>query len=73
MDIRRVKLQEREADDSPPSSAEVRECLELYFHFPNMPSWRGAQFKQKKKSTGTSLPLPSMLFYILRESYQNKG
>jgi hypothetical protein len=24
----------READHSPPSSADVKECLELYFHFP---------------------------------------
>jgi hypothetical protein len=32
----------READHSPPSSAEVKECLELYLHSPNTPSWRGA-------------------------------
>jgi hypothetical protein len=30
------------ADHSPPSSAEVKECVELYLHFPNMPSWCGA-------------------------------
>jgi hypothetical protein len=29
----------------PPSSAEVKECVELYLHFPNTPSWRGAWFK----------------------------
>jgi hypothetical protein len=33
----------READHSPPSSAEVKEYVELYLHSPNMPSWRGAQ------------------------------
>jgi hypothetical protein len=33
----------READHSPPSSAEVKECVELYFHSSNTPSWRGAQ------------------------------
>jgi hypothetical protein len=33
----------READHSPPSSAEVKEWVELYLHSPNMPSWRGAQ------------------------------
>jgi hypothetical protein len=33
----------READHSPPSSAEVREWVELYFHSPNTPSRRGAQ------------------------------
>jgi hypothetical protein len=33
----------READHSPPSSAEVKEWVELYLHSPNTPSWRGAQ------------------------------
>jgi hypothetical protein len=33
---------EREADHSPPSSAEVKECVELYLHSLNNPSWRGA-------------------------------
>jgi hypothetical protein len=33
----------READHSPPSSAEVKEWVELYLHSPNAPSWRGAQ------------------------------
>jgi len=42
-----------EADNSPPSSADVKECVELYLHSPNMPPWRGAQLK----STGTTLPL----------------
>jgi hypothetical protein len=31
-----------EADDSPAASAEVKECVELYLHSPNTPSWRGA-------------------------------
>jgi hypothetical protein len=31
----------READHSPPSSAEVKEWVELYLHSPNTPSWRG--------------------------------
>jgi hypothetical protein len=48
-----VKRPKREADHSPPSSAEVKECVDLYFHSPNTPSWRGAQFK--KKSTGATL------------------
>jgi hypothetical protein len=50
-----VKRSVREADHSLPSSAEVKECVELYLHFPNTPSWCGAQFK---KSTGTTFPLP---------------
>jgi hypothetical protein len=29
-----VKRPEREADHSPPSSAEVKECVELYLHSP---------------------------------------
>jgi hypothetical protein len=38
----------READHSPPSCAEVKECVELYFHSPNTPSGRGAQLKKHK-------------------------
>jgi hypothetical protein len=33
----------READHSPPSSAEVKEWVVLYLHSPNTPSWRGSQ------------------------------
>jgi hypothetical protein len=33
----------READHSPPSSAEVEERVELYLHSPNALSWRDAQ------------------------------
>jgi hypothetical protein len=55
-----VKRPWREADHSSPSSAEVKEWMEVYIHSPNTPSWRGAQLK-KKKSTGTTLTffLPS--------------
>jgi hypothetical protein len=31
-----LKQPEREADHSPPSSAKVKECVELYLHSPNM-------------------------------------
>jgi hypothetical protein len=37
-----VKRPGSEADHSPPSSAEVKECVGLYLHSPNTPSWRGA-------------------------------
>jgi hypothetical protein len=47
-----VKRPGREADHSPPSSAEVKEWVELYIQSPNTPSWRGAYLK----STGTTLP-----------------
>jgi hypothetical protein len=37
-----IKRPGYEADHSPPSTAEVKECMELYLHSPNMSSWRGA-------------------------------
>jgi hypothetical protein len=48
-----VKWQGREADHSPPSSSEVKECVEIYLRFPNTPSWRGAQLKRKDNFTLT--------------------
>jgi hypothetical protein len=42
-----VKRPGREADHSPPSSAEVKERVELYLHSSNTPSWHGAQLKHK--------------------------
>jgi hypothetical protein len=41
-----VKWPGREADHSPPSSADVKEWLELYLYSPDTPSWRGARFKK---------------------------
>jgi len=38
----RVKRPGREADHSHPSSAKVKEWVELYLHFPNTPLWRCA-------------------------------
>jgi hypothetical protein len=46
-----VKRPEREADHSPPSSAEVKECVELCLHSPNMSSWSGAQLKHRDNFT----------------------
>jgi hypothetical protein len=40
-----VKRPERDADHSPPSSAEVEEWVELYLHSQNTPSWQNAQLK----------------------------
>jgi hypothetical protein len=37
-----VKWKEHEADHSPPSSAEVKEWVELYLHSSSTPSWRDA-------------------------------
>jgi hypothetical protein len=50
-----VKRPGREADNSPPSSAEVKECVELYVHSPNKPSWCGAQLKHTDNFTFTLL------------------
>jgi hypothetical protein len=43
-----VKQPGREADHSSPSSAEVKECVNLYLHSPNTPSWRGAHLKKHR-------------------------
>jgi hypothetical protein len=43
-----VKRPGCEVDHSPPSSAEVKECVEVYLHSPNTPSWRGDQFKKSQ-------------------------
>jgi hypothetical protein len=40
-----VKQLGHEADHSPPSSTEVKECVELYLQLPNTPSWCGPQLK----------------------------
>jgi hypothetical protein len=40
----------READHSPPSSAEVKELVELYLHSPNEHLWRGAQGEQRDRA-----------------------
>jgi hypothetical protein len=42
-----------EADHSPPSSAEVKEWMELYLHFLNTPSWLGVQSKHRDNFTFT--------------------
>jgi hypothetical protein len=46
MDTLGIKLPGRESDYSLPSSAEVKEWVELYLHSPNTRSWRGAQKKE---------------------------
>jgi hypothetical protein len=51
------------ADHSLPSSAEVKECVELYLHYPSTPSWRGAQLKIKHRDNFT---LPFTMDGIIR-------
>jgi hypothetical protein len=59
-----VKRLVREADHSPPSSAEVKECVELYLHSPNTPSWRGAQLQHRD-----NVPLPLRLPLLMQHSF----
>jgi hypothetical protein len=49
-----------EADHSPPSSAEVKERVELYLHSPNTPSWRVVLLKHRDKFTFTFYMQPSV-------------
>jgi len=42
-----VKRPGCEADHSPPTSPEVKECVKLYLHSLNTPSWRGAQLNHR--------------------------
>jgi len=51
----RVKRPRREADRSPPTNAEVKRMYGAIPPLPNTHSWCGTV---KKKSTGTTLPLP---------------
>jgi hypothetical protein len=57
-----VKRQGRKAGHSPPSSAEIKEWVELYLHSPT----RLHGVVLIKKSTGTSLPLPKAKYPNLR-------
>jgi hypothetical protein len=50
-----VKRPGREADHSPPSSAEVKEWVEQYLHSPNTRPWRGAQLKHRDNFTDCRL------------------
>jgi hypothetical protein len=55
----------RESDYSPPSSAEVKEWVELYIHSPNTPSWIGAQLKHRDNFT--------FIFYLYTITLINSG
>jgi hypothetical protein len=46
-----IKWPGRDADHSPQSSAEVKDCVKLYLHFRNTPSWGGAQLKHRDSFT----------------------
>jgi hypothetical protein len=57
-----------EADHSLPSSAEVKEWVELYLHSPNTPSWCDAQLKHGDNFTFIS---SVRLAFILCELFQS--
>jgi hypothetical protein len=60
-----VKRPGREAVHSPPSSAEIEECVELYLHSSHTPSRRGAQLKHRDNFTFTvSTPSPPIQRYF---------
>jgi hypothetical protein len=54
----RVKRPGREADHSPASSAEVKECVGLYLHSPNTPPWCGAHLEHRDNFTFSLVALP---------------
>jgi hypothetical protein len=56
-----VKRLGRETDHSPPSSAEVKEWVELYLSSPNTPSRHGVQFKKAQKQLYFYLCLAAVL------------
>jgi hypothetical protein len=58
-----VKRLGREADRSPPSSAEVKEYVELYLHSPNTPSWRGSRLEKAQGEFYLFLPLLVILVF----------
>jgi hypothetical protein len=53
-----VKWAGHAADHSPPSSAEVKEWVELYLPSPNTPPWYGAQLKYRDNFTFYSQQKP---------------
>jgi hypothetical protein len=61
-----VKRPGREADHSPPSSAELKEWVELYLHSPNTPTWRGAQLRHRDRFLNSFMLLyKSVMFLFL--------
>jgi hypothetical protein len=59
----------READHSPPSSAEVKGWVELYLHSPNTPSWRGVQLGGAQGQ----LYLPMKIYVNRQNPWVDKG
>jgi hypothetical protein len=56
----------READHSTPSSAEVKQGVELYLHSPNTPSWRRAQLGGAQGQGQPKHHIQVVLSFVLR-------
>jgi hypothetical protein len=67
-----VKWPGREADHSPPSSAEVKECVEIYLHSPNRPSGRGTQLKHRDNFTFILFHTFSYIYHAVTKTLQIK-
>jgi hypothetical protein len=77
-----VKRPGREADHSPPPSADVKEWVELYLHSPSTPPWRGAKlnhrdnftftFTMEKDSEGIICGIPLALTRTTYDSQDNR-
>jgi len=61
----------READHSPPSSAKVKEWVELYLHSPSTSPWHGAQFK-KHRDNFTFIFIKQCIVFDVVIKYQNQ-
>jgi hypothetical protein len=48
-----VKWPGCEADHSSPSSAKIKECMDIYLNSTNMPAWHVAQLKKKHRDNFT--------------------
>jgi hypothetical protein len=59
-----VKWPEREVYHLPPSSVEFKECMELYLHSPNTPSWRVAQLKKHRNNFTFTTVITPCLFRV---------
>jgi hypothetical protein len=56
-----IKWPWREADHSPPPSAEVKECVELHLCSSNTPLWHGDHLIAQRQL----LPLPSVMLKVV--------
>jgi len=65
----RGKQPRHEADYSPPSSYDVKECVELYIHSLYTPTWRGAQLKHRNNFTFILYYIASYITYYIALNY----